>query len=1230
MLKHSDIIQKLNILQKVAVISSALREEPFVQAEIPPVRAASLAESGKKNGVSYASAARSWNPELIGKMTEELVLDGARDGNKLFITPDLKTAINPYKEGLSEDPMLNGAIGAEILRAVKNVGAASGLYRPSVGENETDFLDGAANASAVNELLVKPFIKSVEECPCDAVYLDPSREGGGYLAVNRAIFNEVKNGLFGDAFIVGEGDITPNDAVSLLSGKLTLGGCAMPLEKAARRYIQLKGYEDEGSISHREIEDSLYEGSAVDEKKLDEILDEIIDFALKLDELEISHDSFAAPEIEEKTVTQESDTGDTDMSGEPESPQTDEAASPVAEAETEADVALSPESEAVSSEDSDLRNFDGDSACERLTAESMVLLKNNGVLPLKEGSAITVLGETYSDLSFFNEKFQVTGAAKGYDGARARSDSYLPTALRISNKAEYAVVFLTPDATGRELALPPNRIALLDALKRGGKKIIAVVTGDLPTDMSFDRYADGLILAPSDGPFCGRALARVICGDVNPSGKLVRTSLDGADGYFRTLRADRDGGRLRVGSFIGYRRHETEGASVRYPFGFGLSYTQFVYSDLKISSEKAEFTLTNKGKRDGFEVVQLYIGAPSVSQVSPKKQLRGFKKIFLRAGESKKISLPLDSSVYESYDCRLFSYNVEEGEYMIYVGSSVRDIRLEGKVSVSGVKRASLNEKRSEYFPDDDFGDGSEVGNDNRIRAKRENVPEKLKNARTAALYITPLIALVFFLLVSVLILSYALDYILLSFADAAKVEWCLYVIAVGMLALVPLLGSLNRKRLIRIRTVSIIIAPVLLVVCFVLGGILLSENGGIAEEIALRVITCFAVGVPICALVAIRIERQLWRTKKGKNRWDKYYFTREKEEKITEDGEFEEAFKITEEAHKRRTEELPDGETAAPVREVVRFYDKQLSFVQMLKDLDKFLIERGLWVEQDSLKSYIAAIFSSRLIVVPSDGGAALCEAVAEYFGKNAYIDNAEKYERYGDLFTQWRQSGNASYPTNLSAAMVMARRESAYLHTVLIRHVKNTALSALFAPFADVLSKRRETLPVVGGKEITLPPNVLIVVETDNAYDIPAVIAEVASVVSPVCEVREPSPYKTMLQSVGYERMESMTKTVRDYYPLDEELWKRVDRLDDMCRTAHIGNRLWLKLETHSSVMSACGDGSDTALDGAIATELLPWLSAVWNGEVNGNLHDALSEIFGEGNIKSTMAALKGGESQ
>ena len=100
MLKHSDIIKKLNILQKVAVISSALREEPFVQAEIPPVRAASLAESGKKSGVSYASAARSWNPELIGKMTEELVLDGGRDGSKLFITPDLKTAINPYKEGL--------------------------------------------------------------------------------------------------------------------------------------------------------------------------------------------------------------------------------------------------------------------------------------------------------------------------------------------------------------------------------------------------------------------------------------------------------------------------------------------------------------------------------------------------------------------------------------------------------------------------------------------------------------------------------------------------------------------------------------------------------------------------------------------------------------------------------------------------------------------------------------------------------------------------------------------------------------------------------------------------------------------------------------------------------------------------------------------------------------------------------------------------------------------------
>ncbi len=1265
MLKHSDILQKLNTLQKIAIVASGLKEEELAKAGLPPVHAARLDELGERLGVRYQSALRSFNPRLIEKMTEELTAKGGQEGSKLFITPDLKTAVNPYEEGLSEDPYLNGVMGGEILKAIKSAGGASGLYRPSASEREVSFLDVRENGAAVHELLVKPFIMSVEKEACDALFADPSREGKGYYAVNRAIFNEAQSGLFGEPFIVGDGNYPASDAVSLLSGKVTLGGCAIPLGRAAERFEKLTEYEREGSVAHRETEEALRDGSAINSQMLDEAADAVIDFVLALQKLEVRGDNtagFAADTADEIL---------TDIPAEPTAPApataddvppentaatdgiapngtadvTEETSENVAAtSEDTVENATSASNEDITSntnttfahasaESSTINSASGVKPAAAVAAEeSIVLLKNSGILPLKEGAKIAVLGYAYSDVSALSARYAVTGAAKGYDHARARSDSYLPAALRATNGADAVLVFLTSDAAGRELALPPNRIALLDAVKKAGKRAIAVVLGDLPVDMSFDGLVDALLLAPADGPFAGEALARIISGEANPSGKLTRTLIDGADGYFRSLRADKDGGRTRIGVFTGYRRYLTEGKKARYPFGFGLSYTRFRYSDCTINSERAEFTLTNCGSADGAEVVQLYVGVPSSSRVQPVKQLRAFQKVFLKAGESRRVTIPLTDKTFESYDPAVCSDDVEEGEYALYIGSSSQDIRLTCKLRRGGVERVALGERRADYFPDGDFGDAGEVARASRIRRQRPEAPEKIKNARTAVLYAMPAVALVFFILVSTVILAYALDYILLSYADAMTVEWALYVIAVGVLALFPLLGSLNRKRLVRVRTVAFVVTPLLIAVCFVLGGILLSGNGGTAEDVAFRIVTCFAVGTPIAAVVAFLLERQLYKTKTGENRWDKYYFVRDGEREVTPDAQFEDAFSLAEEERARRAEIVAESEEPAPVREAVRFYDKQLTYVQMLKDLSLFLKERGLAVEDDSLKNYVAAIFSSRLVIVPKGGGAALATAAAEYFGKRAYIDNAEGYERYSDMFMQWKKGGNASYPTNLSVALVMARRESAFLHTVVLRHVKKSALGSLFAPFADVLSRRREALPAAGGKELRLPPNVLVVVEVEDesAFSIPPQIAEVAASVAPTAAECEPAARKSVMQAVGFERMEAMLTPVRDYYPLDEELWKKVDLLDEKCRAAHIGNRLWIKLETHSAILMACGGDANYALDGAIASELSAWLSSVWNGEADGELTATLEEIFGEGRLPRTAAALKGGEGE
>ena len=1150
MLKHSDIIGKLDALQKIAIISSALDPAPFEQAGVTPAKRVFLDELAKSEGIPYADALRSWDRAAVGAMTGELVSKSGRDGGRLFVTPDLKTAVNPYAEGLSEDPYLNGAMGAEIVGAIHAAGGAAGLYTPSLGEDQTEFLDKSADGGAVHELMVKPFLQAAEGEPCEAVFADPSREGTGYYGVNRAIFNETQNGLFGDVFVVGDGSVSYDDAALLLKGKISLGGAKIPLERASRRYAQLKGYEAEGSVPRRETEDSLRDGSAIDDAKLDEILDGIIDFAITTGAL--------------KTGSGESPEG----------------------------------------------------GLRAAVEGSFTLLKNEGVLPLKEGAEIAVLGEAYGDLSLLGEKFRITGSAVGYDRLKPRSDDSIPTALRAAREAGTAVVFLYPDYTGRELALPPNRLVLLDALKRAGKRIIAVVCGSVPVDMGFDRYADAVLVAPCDCTYAGDALARVLGGDINPSGRLTRTCYDDADKYFSDLRADRDSGRMRIGGFVGYRRYASGGKKVRYPFGFGLGYTEFKYSSLSVKKDEISFDLTNCGKCDGAEVAQVYVGVPASAGIAPKKQLRAFKKVFLKAGETVRVTVPAGRAFFETFDSRVYSDAVAAGNYAVYVGSSVLDIKLTGSIAVEGDDRSPAAERVADYFTDGEYDDVSEVSGENRIGKSRDNVPRGLKNVRRAALYCLPLVALVIFLLVSVLILSYALDYILLSVADEVMIEWILYIIAVGVLAMWPVLGSLNRKRLVRLRTVAMAIAPLLIAVCFVLGGIFLSESGGVAEKVALRMVTCFAVGTPILAIVSTVIERQLWRNKMGKNRWDKYYFSVGGDEKATPDGEFETAFAFAEAARAEREAAVREA-AIAPLPEVVRFYDKELTFAQLSADCSKFLAERGLSVEDGDLRNYIAAVFSTQFIIVPEGSGAALCAAVAEYFGKKPYIDNAEKYARYDDLFTQWRKSANAGVPTNLGVAVAMAGRESAYLHTALIRHVKKSALEALFMPIADLMSHRITALPAVGGKRMALPQNILIVAEVEgDTAGIPAAIAEACAVLDPSAQACEPAAVKTVLQTVGYERLSAMRRTVRDFSPVDEELWKKVDALDARSKNAHIGNYQWVRLETHSSVALACGEGEAEALDGALAAEIMPWLSSVWH-ESGGALADVLPEIFGAENV-------------
>jgi beta-glucosidase len=181
-------------------------------------------------------------------------------------------------------------------------------------------------------------------------------------------------------------------------------------------------------------------------------------------------------------------------------------------------------------------------------------------------------------------------------------------------------------------------------------------------------------------------MLRAMTGQVNPSGKLAESypmvyEDTPSAPYFPAKQRTAE---YREGLYVGYRYFDTVGVPVRFPFGFGLSYTNFAYSDLKVSEQAVTFTLTNTGGMDGAEVAQLYVGKRNAAVFRPAKELKGFAKVFLKAGESQTVTIPLDDKAFRYFNVKTDRFEVEGGTYQLMVGASSADIRLTGEVTVQG------------------------------------------------------------------------------------------------------------------------------------------------------------------------------------------------------------------------------------------------------------------------------------------------------------------------------------------------------------------------------------------------------------------------------------------------------------------------------------------------------------------------------------------------------------------
>jgi len=355
--------------------------------------------------------------------------------------------------------------------------------------------------------------------------------------------------------------------------------------------------------------------------------------------------------------------------------------------------------------------------------ECFVLLKNEDeILPLKKKGTIALIGAfaktpryqglgsshvnpTMLDTAYEEILNEVEGKAEILyaDGYRLDSDvvdeKLIAEAREIAKRSEVAVIFAgLPEKYESEgydrdhMKMPENHNRLIEEVSKVQKNLVVVLSNGAPVEMPWIDRVKGILETYLGGQGWGGAVADVLFGVVSPSGKLAETfpkKLSDNPSYLNFPGED-DRVEYREGIFVGYRYYDKKEMEVLFPFGYGLSYTTFEYSDLRL--DKKEMTdqdtlrvsvkVKNTGKMPGKEVVQLYVRDVESSVIRPEKELKGFEKVELNPGEEKEVVFTLDKRAFAYYDVELKDWHVESGEYEILVGKSSRDIVLKDTVYV--------------------------------------------------------------------------------------------------------------------------------------------------------------------------------------------------------------------------------------------------------------------------------------------------------------------------------------------------------------------------------------------------------------------------------------------------------------------------------------------------------------------------------------------------------------------
>ena len=597
-----------------------------------------------------SAVANSWDAALGEEIGAALGEEAAAQEVSVVLGPGLNMKRNPLCgrsfEYFSEDPYLAGKLAAGYIRGIQSKGVAACPKHFAVNSQETRRMasDSIVDERTLREIYLTGFEIAVKEGHPRSIMSSYNLVNGTYANENKHLLMEILRGEWGfDGAVITDWGGSNDHALGVKNGS-TL---EMPAP-GGDSVRELLAAVESGKISESDID-----------ARLSELLPLVFDTKAALD---------AAP-----------------------------------------------------------REFDAaahHALARRAAEESLVLLKNEGsLLPLAAGAKVAVIGDfaknpryqgagssmvnsTQVDVlldKLINSELNVIGYQQGFDRHGKPDAALQKSACELATQADTVVLCMGLDEIAESegldrsnLRLAQNQVDLLQAVAAVNPKIVVVLYSGSVVETPWLDNCQALLYAALGGQAGAGAVADALTGKVNPCGKLAETwPLAYADvpsaADFATRRKTVE---YREGLYIGYRYFTTAEKAVRFPFGYGMSYTTFAYSDMAADEQGVSLTVTNTGSVAGTEIVQLYVAKKNSELFRPAKELKGFARVTLAPGEKQRITIMLDDKAFRFWNVKANRWEIEGGEYELLVGASVEDIRLCEKISVHGTAAVHPYEDR--------------------------------------------------------------------------------------------------------------------------------------------------------------------------------------------------------------------------------------------------------------------------------------------------------------------------------------------------------------------------------------------------------------------------------------------------------------------------------------------------------------------------------------------------------